>query len=160
MRQSWDSHETVMRQSWDSHKTVMRQSWDSHRQSRLLECWDPGIQDPFFLPPSPPQKKKSLKNSQYAFNYQFMVPRFSGNNRGWYNGIQCIPDIVECVFLILWSVYFWYCWECIAFIVESVLLILLRVYFWYHRRGREASLGGGDIHIQLAVYTVQWTVHS
>ena len=29
MRQSWDSHETVMRQSWDSHETVMRQSWDS-----------------------------------------------------------------------------------------------------------------------------------
>ena len=30
MRQSWNSHETVMWQSWYSLETVMRQSWDSH----------------------------------------------------------------------------------------------------------------------------------
>ena len=29
IRQSWDSHDTVIRKSWDSHETVMKQSWYS-----------------------------------------------------------------------------------------------------------------------------------
>ena len=39
LRQSWDSHETVMRQSWDSHETVLRQSWDSH-ETVMRQSWD------------------------------------------------------------------------------------------------------------------------
>ena len=30
MRHSWDSHETVVRHLWDSYVTVKRKSWDSH----------------------------------------------------------------------------------------------------------------------------------
>ena len=39
MRQSSDSHETVMRQSWDSHETIMGQSWHSH-DTVMRQSWE------------------------------------------------------------------------------------------------------------------------